>query len=225
VAPVPETSIYVDSRPSGATITIDGKQLPGVEPQSVRVAPNVSVHVHLELAGYAPFDTDYNLKPGKELAIEPRLSVAPALLHVETTPPGAQVMLAGTQLGETPLDSKPLAPAKREDLVLAHAGYETLRTKIDLVAGQTTRVAQTLKETQKFGTVTFEIIDKSSAMPFAHVSWKGKDLGVTRTVAGRLSFKLPAGRQDLTLTEGHKHRTIVVTIGAGQTQMQTVSFD
>jgi hypothetical protein len=72
--------------------------------------------------------------------------------------------------------------------------------------------------------VTFEIVDKSSSMPFARVTWKNKDLGVTRNIKGPLPIRLPVGRQELTLTEGHKRRAIVVIVG-DQTQTQTVSFD
>ena len=220
VAP-PPTTIDFDSRPTGATIAIDGKQLPGTGPMTVPVTPGVKIHVRVYLSGYSAFEDDFTVKPGATMAVRPTLSVAPALLHVETVPPAAQVTLAGVPLGETPLTSKPLAPVKNAELLIAHAGYETLHLKVDLVAGETAQVTQTLKEVQKFGTVTITID------PYAEVWFKGKDLGVNRGIGGPKPYSLPAGRQPITLINEklHKKTTISVLVVADTTTPVSASFD
>ena len=217
----PATNIYIVSRPSGATITLDGKVLSGVTPQQLPVAPNVSLHVHVELARYAPFDGDYTVLAGATLQVTALLQAAPALLHVETTPPGAQVTLAGTPLGETPLTSKGLTAGTGEDLVITRAGYETVRQKIDLVSGETAQVTQTLKEVQKFGYVTVVI------QPYAEVFFKNTDLGVNTKVGAPIPYRLPAGHQQLTLvnTVKNKRKTITVNVVPDTTINVTAAFD
>jgi hypothetical protein len=222
VVVAPATTLRVDSRPSGATITIDGKRLPGVGPQQVPVAPGVPIHVRVELAGYAPLDNDYTVLAGATLQIDPVLSASPALLHVETTPPGAQVTLAGVPLGDTPLTSRGLTAGKGIDLVLAHAGYETVREKVDLAAGETANVSQVLKEVQKFGYVKIEV------KPYAEVWFKGSDLGQNRHLdSGLVPIRLPVGRQQLLLVNQklNKRKPITVTVVADTTTPVSAAFD
>lgn len=217
----PATTVRIDSRPSGATIELDGKRLPGVGPLQVPVTPGVPIHVRVELAGHAPFENDYTVVAGATLQIDPVLAAAPARLHVETTPAGAQITLAGTPLGGAPLTANGLAAGTGLDLVIAHAGYETARLKVDLVAGQTAQVTQTLHEVQKFGNVTIAI------RPYAEVWFKGRDLGVNTTIRSITPFRLPVGRQQLTLVNAKlgKKKTITVTVVADTTTPVSAAFD
>jgi hypothetical protein len=56
-------SIFVDSRPRGAKVTIDG-QSAGVTPVQIPEVPLGRHTVRLELAGYAPISTDVLVTPG-----------------------------------------------------------------------------------------------------------------------------------------------------------------
>jgi serine/threonine protein kinase len=219
---VPKTTIDIDSKPHGARIILDGSVLPGVTPQTVAVKPNVDVAVRLELAGYVAFENIYKPPPNKELAIQPLLTVAPALLHVETTPPGAQVTLEGVPLGVTPLN-KSMAAGSGEDLTLVHPGYETAKLKVDLIAGQTAQVTQTLKAAQKFGSVMFEIHD-SSSMPHARVIWNNQDKGVTRGIGAPTMFSFPVGPQQFTLIDGTKKKIVKITVVEGTTRTVDATF-
>ena len=221
VVVAPATMIDIDSQPPGATITIDGKQLPQVGAQLVAVTPGVRIHVHFELAGYLPYDRDVLPRARETTRIDPTLIAAPAMLHVETTPPGAQVTLAGAPLGDTPLTAKSVTPGKGAELVLAHAGYETVRLKVDLTAGETAQVAQTLKEVQKYGRVEIEI------KPFADVYFNGVDLGQNRHPDGLSAKRIPAGRQQITLVNKGKGKrtTIWVNVIADQTTSVTAAFN
>ncbi len=57
-----------------------------------------------------------------------------------------------------------------------------------------------------------------TAAPWAKVSVKGKDLGLTP-----VKTELPAGKYALTLTKGEKSKTVSVTVKPGQTA--TVNVD
>jgi hypothetical protein len=59
-------------------------------------------------------------------------------------------------------------------------------------------VVRELKELQKFGVV---LVGVNGAAEWGYVWWKGKNLGQNYTMAGgQTPFKLPVGRQELTIT-------------------------
>jgi tRNA A-37 threonylcarbamoyl transferase component Bud32 len=186
-------TLELESIPTGAIVTIADRVL-GPAPQSALVASGVKLHVKLDLKGYQLYEDDLAVEPGKTVVLRPRLLPAPAVLHVETTPPGATVTLAEQPLGTTPL-TKPAAVAKDAELALAKPGYEPIKVKIDLLAGEQTNVVRELKELQKFGVV---VVLVSGSAEWGYVWFKGKNLGQNYTMAGgQTQFRLPVGRQQL----------------------------
>ena len=65
------------------------------------------------------------------MVIAPRMVKARAGLHVTTTPAGAQVSLEHRVLGETPLQRDDLDEVKNADLVIAKAGFNPIRERVD----------------------------------------------------------------------------------------------
>jgi len=128
------------------------------------------------------------------VVLRPRLSPAPATLHVETAPPGATVTLAGQVLGTSPLTVQ--APVARDaELTLGKPGYEATRLKVELRAGEQTEVVRELKELQKFGVV---LVVVNGAATWGYVWFKGKNLGQNYTMAnGPTRFTLPVGRHQI----------------------------
>ena len=192
-APATESrgTLELDSNPAGAIVTLGDHRL-GPTPRRERVAGGVKVHVKLESRGYQPYEDDLVVEPGKTLVFRPKLTAAPAVLHVETTPPGATVALAGQPQGTTPL-TVPVAAAHGAELALTRSGYEPVRLKVDLAAGEEVRVTRELRELQKFGTV---LVLVGGAADWGYVWYKGKNLGQNYTMAdGQTPFKLPVGRQ------------------------------
>jgi serine/threonine-protein kinase len=186
-------TLELDSIPTGAQVTVAGRLL-GAAPRSERIASGVKVHVKLDLKGYQAYEDDLSVDTGKTVVLRPRLVAAPAMLHVETTPPGATVTLAARAIGTTPLEVS-VATAHGADLALIKPGYETARAKIDLSAGETTHVVRELKELQKFGVA---VVVVGGAADWGYVWFKGKNLGQNYTMAGgQTGFKLPVGRQEL----------------------------
>ena len=185
--------LEIDSIPSGAIVTIADRVL-GAAPRSAKVSSGVKIHVKLELKGYQDYEDELVVEADKTVVLRPRLLAAPAMLHVETTPPGATVTLDDQPLGVTPL-TKPVAVAHGVELALAKPGFEPVKLKVDLPAGEQTDVARELKELQKYGTV---LVVVNGAAEWGYVWFKGKNLGQNYTMAGgQTPFKLPVGHQQL----------------------------
>src|SRR5262249_50860324 len=143
---------------------------------------------------YQLYEDDLSVDPGNVLVLRAPLSPAPATLHVETAPPAATVMLGDQMLGTTPL-TKPVGVAHGAELAITKPGYEPVKLKVDLRAGEQTDVVRDLRELQKFGTV---LVVVNGAAEWGYVWFKGKNLGQNYTMAsGQTQFKLPVGRQQL----------------------------
>ena len=203
-------TIELDSIPTGAVVTIADHML-GPAPRSARVSSGVKIHIKLDLKGFVLYEDELTVDAGKTIVLRPRLTPAPAMLHVETTPPGAQVVLDEQPIGMTPL-TKPAGVSPGAELVISRAGYEPLRLKVELKAGEQTDVVRELKELQKFGTV---LVSVGGAAEWGYVWFKGKNLGQNYTMAGgQTPFKLPIGRQQLQIAHpkaGSKTVTVDVS--------------
>ncbi|HEY0479772.1 MAG TPA: serine/threonine-protein kinase [Kofleriaceae bacterium] len=210
-------TLELDSIPRGAQVTVADRVL-GAAPRIAQVASGVKVHVKLELKGFQPYEDDLSVEAGKTILLRQRLSPAPAVLHVETAPPGATVTLAAQPLGTTPL-TRPVAVAHQAELAITRSGYEPIKLSIDLVAGEQTTVSRELKELQKFGTV---VVVVGGAADWGYVWFKGRNLGQNYTIAGGLTeFRLPVGRQQLRIEHPRATaKTVVVDVGEhGQTKV------
>ena len=214
-------TLELDSNPAGALVAL-GDRLVGPTPRRERVAGGVKVRVKLELKGYQPYEDDLVVDPGKTLVFRPKLTPAPAILHVETTPPGATVALAGQPQGLSPL-SVSLAAARGVELALTRAGYEPVKLKVDLAAGEEVRVTRELRELQKFGTV---LVLVGGAADWGYVWYKGKNLGQNYTMAGgQTPFKLPVGRQQLRIEHPQAPpRTVTVDVVEHEPTRVTVTL-
>ncbi len=229
IAPLPDRgglaeskgTIEIDSNPTGAIVTVADRVL-GPAPRAAHVASGVKIHIKLDLKGYQLYEDDLSVEAGKTVVLRPKLSPAPALLHVETTPPGAAVTLGDQALGTTPL-TKQAAVATGTELTLAKPGYDPIKLKVDLRAGEQTNVARELKELQKFGVV---LVVVTGAADWGYVWFRGKNLGQNYTMAGgQTPFKLPVGKQQLEIAHPKAgSKTVSVEVAEhGQTRV-TVSL-
>ncbi|HEU4732010.1 MAG TPA: serine/threonine-protein kinase [Kofleriaceae bacterium] len=201
----PKGTLEIDSTPTGAVVTVADHVL-GPAPRSAHVSSGVKIHVKLDLKGYQLYEDDLSVEAGKTLVVHPRLTPAPAVLHVETTPPGATVSLGDQPIGTTPL-TRPVAVARSVELTIAKGGYEPIRQKLELRAGEQTSVTRELKELQKFG---FVIVQVTGAAEWGYVWFKGKNLGQNYTMAGGPTrFTLPVGRQQLQISHPKAGSTTV----------------
>ncbi|MBA3393082.1 MAG: serine/threonine protein kinase [Deltaproteobacteria bacterium] len=186
---------------------------------------NTKMHLHLERAGYQPFDdSDISVPPGERLRVRGVWNAAPARLAVVTEPAGVQITLDGRVLGDAPKTFDDLAPAVGAQLALAKPGFQPITRRVDLVAGQTTEVRETLKEAPKFGNVQITV---TGAATWAEVYFGGKRFGENRTATGLATYQLPVGKQQLRLvnTAAKKQKTITVDVVERKTTTVTVTFD
>jgi len=187
-------TLELDSIPSGATVTVADHVL-GPGPRSARVTSGAKVHIKLELKGYQVYEDELLIEPDKTVVVHQPLSPAPARLHVATVPPGATVLRGTQRLGTTPLTTAEVPTGHDVELALQRPGFEPLRLKIDLRAGEQTDVVHELKELPKFGVV---LVAVTGSATWGYVWFKGKNLGQNYTMAGgQTQFMLPVGRQEL----------------------------
>ncbi|HEY5936167.1 MAG TPA: protein kinase [Kofleriaceae bacterium] len=214
-------AITIDPSPEGVTgwLEIVGKPetrvaIPALakgQPFQHEVPADTKVHVHLELVGFK--DHDEEVTVGRErLKLTTRMVPAPARLHIETDPPGAQVSLAGRALvGDTPITYDDLDPGENLALVISKLGYAPVQKTITLEAGKTFDVTEVLKPAEKFGFITITV---KGAATWGEVSSGGTMLGLNANATGLKQFKLPIGKRKLTIKNppANKSKTITVNI-------------
>jgi hypothetical protein len=217
----PQGTLDLDSFPAGAIVTIDDRVW-GPTPQKIPVSSRTKIQVKLNLKGFQPYEDDLVVEPGKTIVVHPRLLPAPAMLHVETTPPGATVTLGHQPLGTTPL-TKQVNATKDAELAIARTGYEPIKLEVNLPAGEQTSIARELKELPKFG-VVFVFVNGSAE--WGYVSFKGKNLGQNYTMArGQTPFRLPVGRQKIQIAHPRAPSKIVtVDVNASSPTQITVTL-
>ncbi len=192
-------------------------------PFNAKVPANKKLHLHLELAGHLPYDDfTVSVPPGERLLVRPPLATAPARLTVITDPPGAQVELGGRLLGETPNTFESLTPARGAVVAITKPGFLPVSRPVDLQAGETAELRETLKASQKFGSLRVTVVGL-----WAEVHFGGKNLGRHATGTGLQTFQLPVGRQQIRLINpvAKKQKTITVEIRERKTTDVTTSLE
>ena len=173
--------------------------------------------VHIELEGYEPEDQERIVEKGQTHVIAPKLRKARAMLKVTTTPTAAQVTLDGTLLGQTPLTRNDLDAKKSASLVITKAGYEPFKQKIELVAGKTVEITQTLKEGAKYGSLRILVPNG-----WGDVYFKGVKLGQAPTRGEPL--RAPVGKQTFELVNTGNPSSPIrwkVTCDVAETEVST----
>jgi serine/threonine protein kinase len=210
--------VEIDPSPKGATavitdvhgtVTAEGTfKTPG----SRRVEAGKPFRVRIELDGYEPYQVEKSIEANQTLLIAPVLAKAKATLKVVTTPEGAQVTLRGKLLGDTPLDRKDL-DAQKGDLAITKPGFDTYRQKVELLAGKTVEITQTLKASQKYGSV--RITFKGGG--WGDVYLKGAKLGQ----APREVIRAPIGKQTFSLVNTGKTPHLKWTVSCEVSDSET----
>jgi hypothetical protein len=141
-------SMEVVSIPEGAKVTINGELHPGTTPIVVQnVQPGTQYRIAVQLDGYRDWERreDIPLEGGPVKVIA---SLKPVLvtLHVESTPPEAEVFLNGRSVGRTPLTLTRLEPSSARIIELRAPGYAPERRTLDWSEQTEQRQQFTLKK-------------------------------------------------------------------------------
>lgn len=95
--------VYINSSPSGAQITIDGKTS-GVTPLTLQPPPAPGQHLlTATLRGYRTSYRTFEIRQGERLVLELDLEPLHGLLLIHSSPEGADVEINGVHRGTTPI--------------------------------------------------------------------------------------------------------------------------
>jgi serine/threonine protein kinase len=145
---IAKASLYIDSVPPGATVSVDGKQLPNPTPVAFNGTQAGARHVvELRMKGKKTW-TETIVVPaaGGEVQVKPFLQALTVTLHVTSTPPGAEVYFGDDDQpqGRTPFDKSDLVPGAVKKVTLKLAGYAPDSEPVDFGDQPETTVAATL---------------------------------------------------------------------------------
>lgn len=183
-------TLVVQSNPAGVQVFVDGVDR-GMTPQRLSVAPGAHI---LELRGRGvPRVIPVNVVAGGEVSQYLEFADTPVtgLLQVQSQPPGARVIVDGTDRGATPLTVNDLTPGDHE--VILRAGETTAKHTVTVQAGVTASLVVPIGAAAADGPVSGWLAVKA---PFAlEVREHGRQIGTTETDR----IMLAAGRHELEL--------------------------
>jgi formylglycine-generating enzyme required for sulfatase activity len=132
------SDITIDSIPSGADVRIDGKSIGRTPLQFEMPAGDYELELHAER--FKSWRTRLEVEVNRPRVFDTvRLQPADGKLTLQTNPPGANVMLENTYVGQSPMELS-LAPDTSHSIHLSKSGYEKAVRSVNIGSGQ----AQTL---------------------------------------------------------------------------------
>jgi len=129
-APPTAKTLEVISIPTGASVTVDGREVPGKTPLSVpSVAVGTKYLIGVTYPGHKPWstETDVTAEGAKVVKVIARLEAMTVKLKVTSEPPGAEVLLNGSPVGQTPLELLDLDPRVTKFVELRLKNYRPIR--------------------------------------------------------------------------------------------------
>ncbi len=197
--------VALQTEPTGATLTVDGKEL-GTTPLELELIAGKRQLVFSK-EKFSPLDIELTVKAGEELspAVYP-LEPAPATLVISSVPAGATVTVGGKFKGLTPL-SVLLPPDSEQEVRMTLAGHRTASRKLQLEAEEESELAVKLEP--QYGTV-FIVATPADAT----LAIDGKE---QKLAAGR--FRLTTRPHTVLLkAKGYQSATRTVTPQSGYSQ-------
>jgi hypothetical protein len=138
VPPIPTTpdaetgAVEITATEEGAVVSVDGGRV-GPAPQRVDLGAG-SHTVRVEKEGFAAFEREVHIVPGRTLELEARLVRPGPRLSISADVAGAQVFLDREFVGEAPLVIRDVSPG-RHRLNVSAKGYDGYREDIEVSAG------------------------------------------------------------------------------------------
>ncbi|HWZ42537.1 MAG TPA: PEGA domain-containing protein [Candidatus Saccharimonadales bacterium] len=137
VAAAVEGELAISSTPPGATVEVEGQSGQSWKtPQTIAHLAPASYKVTLRKSGYAPETRVIQVSGGNRASFDVQLKATQGFLSVTSTPPGATILIGGTDTGKVTPAEFMLNPAAQH-IILRKEGYLEEQTEIKLTAGQT----------------------------------------------------------------------------------------
>jgi formylglycine-generating enzyme required for sulfatase activity len=144
-------TVEISTVPTGAQINIDGVDS-GVAPQTLEIPSGVR-RVEISAPGLKTWDSSVVVKAGEKLTIGPvTLGQPDAKLILKSQPAGAEVTVAGTHRGKTPLEVA-LPAGVSHEVVVDFPGYATWSRAVFADPGREIAVEARLEEVDAAVTV------------------------------------------------------------------------
>lgn len=126
------TTLELSSIPEGATVRVDGEELPHATPTTLEDLVQDDVHrVQIDYPGYESQEAEVRLVEGENKRMF-LLNPIRATLHIETSPPGAQVWVDNAIRGSAPLDIRGLTAGQTIRVRCASPGRETVTREVTI---------------------------------------------------------------------------------------------
>ncbi len=128
--PLTAKTLEVISIPTDASVTVDGREVPGKTPLTVpKLAVGTKYLIGVTYPGHKPWATEVDVTADGAATVKviARLEAMTVKLKVTSEPTGAQVLLNGSPVGQTPLELSGLDPRTTKYVELRLKGYRPIR--------------------------------------------------------------------------------------------------
>ncbi len=207
--PAPTTgNLSVNSNPQGAQVVVNGRTA-GNTPLNLSLQPG-QYQLELRLSGYQTISTTVAVRAGQTTPVNVNLVpvVQNGVLQINSNPQGAQVILNGRAVGNTPINVT-VQPGQYQ-LELRLGGYQSFTAAVSVGNGQTVPVNATLQGLRG----SLDIFTNVDARIFIN----GQEVGQTRGGQLRLDNLNPDTVQIVALAPGYRVVFQDVRIQPGQRQ-------
>ena len=137
------SDITVSSVPLDANVLIDGKSF-GKTPLHIQLLPG-SYLLEINADFFKTWEHRLIVKPNEPQEIrDVRLQPADGKLTIKTKPAGANIIIDGTFIGQTPL-TLDLSPDKHHVVQISKAGYEKTNRNVQVVSAASKQLNVNLK--------------------------------------------------------------------------------
>jgi formylglycine-generating enzyme required for sulfatase activity len=205
------SDVFISSIPKHASILINGTPV-GETPLKIEL-PEGHHQLEISASGFKSWKTLLEIQANEPQTLEGiHLEPADGTMVLTTDPPGANVTVGKTFIGQTPVKVQ-LSPGSQHEIHISKAGYEPISRKVSVSSEESVELGVDLKP--RHGVIRFAI-----EPPDALLIVDGKDLGpVPRTL------KLVAVKHQLEIRkEGYKPYGIQITPRPGFPQELRVAL-
>ena len=147
------SDVFISSIPKDASVLINGSPV-GETPLEIEL-PEGHHQLEISASGFKPWKTLLDIRSNAPQTLEGiHLEPADGTVSLGTNPPGANVTVGKTFVGQTPLEIQ-LSPGPQHEIHISRAGYEPTSRKISVSSAEATELNVDLKPRE--GVIRFAV--------------------------------------------------------------------
>jgi hypothetical protein len=208
---VDPTELRITTNPDKADVFVDDDRK-GTTPLTLKNITPGEHSLTISKDGYEKRSEKFNIASGEKKSVEYPLTQIPiqvkATLSVNTSPSGAQLILDGTRVGNTPASIENIAPGTHS-LTISKVGYENRNEQLSIASGEKKTVEYPLTQ-----------MVKETATLYVNTSPLGAYLSVDGVQSGRTPVqlrKLSTGDHVLSVVmPGYESKEEIVSLSKGE---------